>query len=413
MGGGRRHGRFMTQQRVTLGLVSITLLTAGLVPAQPTDFPGFRRPDPLWSVSVGGRYHSGGAGVEFGNLGVIPVTAAALDQNRNYVNGLVTLDALRQAERNAAGNQTSTPGGRYQTTTTDADNNVSVTGDFVSFTPGFARDWAYSDASQVGADGRIAFDRYGAVSRGGTVAATESDSSVGFDLDMTRRLGKLGTRWEWGITGGLGLSEVRAESTGTVVSDLRRLRDFYVVRDGVAPDAPYDAPTFIDLANPDGTVLVANGFETTRPLSQDPVAREDGIVPGGTTINGRWKVDGAYFLVRLGPSLRGRLTERLGVSFSAGLAAGYVGTTFSAEESFQPPGATQPANYTAEDDGNDLLVGFYGSANVEFWITPATGLYVGASFESLDTYDQSLEGRRVKIDIGEGVAVRAGIVYRF
>ena len=58
-------------------------------------------------------------------------------------------------------------------------------------------------------------------------------------------------------------------------------------------------------------------------------------------------------------------------------------------------------------------MGFYGAANVEFWFTPATGLYVGASFESLDTYNQGLEGRRVDIDIGEGLAVRAGIVYRF
>ena len=395
---------------VTLGLISITLLTAGLTPAQPA---GFRRPDPLWSVSVGGRFHSGGAGVDFGNLGTIPVEVAALDQNRNYSNGLVTLDALRAGERNATGGQTSTPGGRYRTTSTDADNNVSVTGDFVAFTPGFTRDWAYNDASQVGADGRIGFDRFGAVTRGGTVAATESDASVGFDLDMTRRLGKLGARWEWGITGGIGLSELRAESNGAVVSDLRRLTDFYALQEGVAPDAPYDAPTFIDLANPDGTGLVANGFETTRPLSQDPVARIDGVVAGGTTINGRWQVDGAYFLVRLGPSLRGRLTERIGVSFSAGLAAGYVGTTFSAEESFQPPGATQAATYNAEADGNDLLVGFYGAANVEFWFTPATGLYVGASFESLDTYNQGLEGRRVDIDIGEGLAVRAGIVYRF
>jgi hypothetical protein len=137
------------------------------------------------------------------------------------------------------------------------------------------------------------------------------------------------------------------------------------------------------------------------------------VLASGAQINGEWEIDGAYFLMRLGPSLRGKVTNRIGYAVSGGLAAAYVGSTFNVRESFTPS-ATSSLIQIEEDTTTDTLVfGFYALANAEYWLTETTGLYGGASYESLSDYDQSVGGRTAKVDVGQGVAIRGGVVLRF
>lgn len=402
----------MNPSRRFASVALLSVVSASLAEAQSGAFPQFRRPDPLWSVSIGARHYSGGASVDFGNLGTIPVVAPALDGDRVYANGSVAKDRLRNNEIDGDGKQISTPGERHRTYRTDADGTVTQTGDFVAYQDGFTRDWSYNSASQVTADGRIGMDRYGANSRGASMSA-ESDGGVGFDFNVTRRLGKISPKLEWGLSLGFGLSDLKAESKGTVTSDLRRLTDYYRTIDGTIPTAPYDAPTSIDLLGPDGTVLVRGGLETTTPLGYMPVGREDVLIPNGASVDGEWDIDGAYFLIRLGPTLRAKLTERIGFSVSGGLAAGYIGSTFHARESIRPAGISGTVVYEDETTTDEIVFGYYAMANAEFWMTERTGVYAGASYEGLADYDQKLGDRTATIDIGQGVAIRGGIVLRF
>src|SRR4051812_40657176 len=84
-------------------------------------------------VSIGFRVLSSGGKVTFGNLGnvpfeltVDPVSAGAVD--RAYNNGTVKSDAPRLNEKDANGNQTSTPGTRYGVTGTVTVNKKNPDG---------------------------------------------------------------------------------------------------------------------------------------------------------------------------------------------------------------------------------------------------------------------------------------------
>jgi hypothetical protein len=391
------------------------LLAALASPAlAQTDFSFmFEPPEPRWTVSVGTRYHGGGAGVDFSGLGNIPLRAADLTTGRFYDNGFVNLDQARLNEIDADGNQTSTPGGRYQIFSAPAEDGSTVlVGDFVSYTAGYTRNWNYGNASQVTSDGRIGMDLFGASSGLGTAAA-KSDGSAGFDLALSRRIGKRTRNFEWGVTLGFGLSQLKADAQGSVTADLRRLTDFYRVRGDTIPDAPYGAPSFTDILTPGGEVISPGGFETTIPLTQVPVERIDVLLPGGAVIDGRWQIKGAYFLGRLGPHMRWHLNERMAFSLSAGLAVAYVGTTFTSEESLTPPESNNPISNTEEGEADKVVTGFYFTGNAEYWLRPNTGFYLGASYESLGKFNQTLNGRSAAIDVGEGSTVRTGLMLRF
>ena len=261
-------------------------------------------------------------------------------------------------------------------------------------------------------DGRIGFSVYGATSGQG-VAAAESDSSLGFDLTLSRRLGKRTRNFEWGVTAGFGLSQLKASALGTVTGDLRRLTDYYLIPGGTVPDAPYSAPSFTDIRNGDGEVVSPNGFETSVVIGQDPVERTDTLIPGGAQMDGRWAIEGAYYLGRLGPHLRWRFNERLAFSLSAGVAVAYIGTTFRSEESITPPDSTSEVSVTEEEDADKVVTGFYFTGNAEYWLRDNTGFYLGASYESLGKFNQTLNGRSAAIDVGEGSSVRTGLMLRF
>lgn len=395
---------------------SLAVLVVGLAaPAlAQTDFSFmFEPPEPRWTISVGVRHHGGGSGVNFSGLGNIPVSPASLAEGRFYDNGFVNRDAPRLNEVDENGNQTSPLGGRYQIFSAPAEDGSTVlVGDFRSYTPEYTRNWNYSHGNQVTGDGRIGFDLYGASSGLGTAAA-KSDASQGFDLALSHRLGKRSRNFEWGVTAGFGLSQLKADARGTVTADLRRLTDYYRVLGDTIPTAPYSAPSFSDIRNVDGDVISPGGFEETILLTENPVEQFDVLLAGGALIDGRWQIKGAYYLGRLGPHMRWYFNERLAFSLSAGLAVAYIGTTFSSEESLTPPEGNNPISIAQEEDNDKVVTGFYFTGNAEYWLRDNTGFYLGASYESLGKFNQTLNGRSAMIDVGEGSTVRTGIMLRF
>lgn len=439
--------RFMTLRSLKSLLFLSPLVLPVLLPAQITNSSEEERLEKLMAdsaqwyvpksrVSIGFRMLQSGGKVNFGNLGTIGFDLEVPAQSegrvdRVYDNGAVRVDVLRLEEKDADGNQTTTPGGRYPLITTvelkDDDGNVIgtedvQTGDLLAYTPGLTRNWGYGANSQITADGtRIAMNTYSAVSEGGT-AAKENGMSGGVEFQYVRTLSNPTKRVQWGLLGGITLNGINSKVVGSVTSTLLTRTDYYSLAGNTPPEAPYAAPSFADYLSDEGEVLRAQGLETTVPIGQDIVAHEDTTTPGGIEVNGEWQVKGAYFMVRLGPMVRTQLTNRLAAQASVGYAGAYAGTTYTVRETFQVPdleGVLVGANAGPDFNGIEktsstkFLSGYFADLNLEWAATERTGLFGGVTAQKFDGYDQMVGSRTARIDLGESVGLRGGVSIRF
>lgn len=404
----------MKSPRYLLAGLTLALAPWAAVRAQ-SDIPiQFMVRDTGWTISVGMRATSSLAEVKFGQLGTVPagVTVDINSNQRVYDNGQVFVDAARSTEKDANGNVTTTPFGRYQLFLTNASGAQYVAGDFVAYTPGYTREWAYATPDQVTSDGRIGMSIFSAQSNGASASA-EGDSGGGVEVSLGRRLGRVGNKVEWGINGSIGLTDFNRKASGEVRSTLTVQTDYYRTFGGIVPDAPYTASSFRDLLDADGLLVTAQGYETSTLLDEVSLGRVTTATPGAAVINGDWKIKGSYYLIRLGPSLRAKLTERLAVSMSAGFAGAYVGSTYTAIEALSIPGAARSIDTEEKEDASEFIAGYYAEALGEFWFTPRTGIYAGLTYERLGEYKQVLGGRTAEIDLGGSAGIRIGITTRF
>ncbi|MBL9215254.1 MAG: hypothetical protein JNG83_07250 [Opitutaceae bacterium] len=389
---------------------------------------------PKSSLAVGFRVLSSGAKVSYGNLGSVPFanTAAPLSEgsvSRNYDNGAVLKDSLRDNEKDTNGNQTSTPGGRYTTTSTstvdvkDADGNVigtqdvtTINGDYLSYTPGLTRQWGYGSEAQLQqAAGYVAMSNYRAISEGG-MANKKQGPNGGVEFELTRIIGRISGRIQWGLAAGVALNDINNKVGGSVLSTLVTQTDYYYLNGQTAPTAPYTGPSYVDLLDASGNVITTQGLETTTPISELPTAgmSTETITPGGVTVRGNWQVKGAYFMMRVGPALRAQLTERLGLNASLGVAGAYSGTKYTAVETFDVPNVTDAVVTTTEESSaSKFLSGYYADVNVEWSANERTGLFGGVSAQQFGDYQQTVAGRTALIDLGSAVGIRGGITIKF
>ncbi|SDS54524.1 hypothetical protein [Opitutus sp. GAS368] len=390
---------------------------------------------PRTTVSVGFRVLSSGGKVQFGNLGSVAYTPFATGADRLYDNGAVRADAPRPAEKDANGNVTTTPGGRYPGFTTvtvnvkDANGNnvldasgnpvtqqvTQQSGDFLAYTPGQTRSWNYDAASQLTSDGHVAMSTYSTTSEGAGFLK-KSGASAGVEFQYVYTFSKPANRLQWGLMAGIALNGISSKTAGSVTSTLHTKTDYYSLNGQTAPTAPYTAPSFVDYTGADGTVYTS-GQETTVPLAALPDQQTETATPGGATVNGKWQIKGAYYMLRLGPSLRTQLTPRLGLSASLGLAGAYAGTTYSVTETFQVPdvptvtvGSVVGTEQTTE---SKFLGGYYADLNLDWMANEHTGLFGGFTAQRFGGYDQAVGSRTARIDLGSSVGLRGGISIRF
>lgn len=389
---------------------------------------------PKSTITFGFRLGRSGANVRFGNLGNVPSPQTVPDVTdpslgRIFDNGTVGGDSPRPGEFQLDANgqpvldangrviQTSTPGGRFTTTTIDANLNTIVTSDSLAFTPGLTRAWRINNSNQVQGD-TVAFSNFSAVSEGGTATADDSGSS-GAEVALARHLGKLGKRFEWSLVAGVSLNDLNAKTDGSVLATLNTFTQRFPLNGRTIPEGLLQAPTFNDLLDADGNLIASGGLETTVPLGidPDPALTTETSVPGGATVQGNWQIKGAYFLMRVGPSIRLKMTERLGVNASLGLAGAYSGTRYSVVEMIELPGvddaAPTPVTTVEENSRQKFLPGLYADFNVEWLANRRTGLFGGVSVQQLGDYNQSVGGRTARVDLGNSVGLRGGVSIKF
>jgi hypothetical protein len=270
---------------------------------------------------------------------------------------------------------------------------------------GLSRNWTYLFDSQVTPEGNIAFNSYRTESQGYS-AVRDTDANIGWELGFTRRLGSLGPQTEWGLAGGIGLNDIKAQAAETILARLVRVTDVYSLGGQTPPPAPYSAPSFI--VDSDGNLV-----ETTVPIGAEPLVRTQTEFFNGAEVQGNWRLKGAYFTARLGPMVRAQFGSRFSLYGSAGYAATLAGATLSLEERVQLEEVrTSPALVTERQDSK-LISGFYAEANAEFWLTEVTGFYAGVSYFQRGSFDVEASGRTARVTLDNSTGVQMGVVFRF
>lgn len=380
---------------------------------------------PRSKVTVGFRVLNSGGTVNFSHLGSIPAkfVAPASDGNVNrvYDNGYVLADGPRANEVDANGNQISAPGGRYPIYTILNDGSKIQTGEGLGYEQGLSREWQeYTQAQLDARPGYVALTNYSAASEGGYFQ-NETGITPGVEMEYSRTFGRLSRRIQWGLTTGLALSSISSQTSGAVTSTLNSHTDYYLIH-GTLPDMPVGGHLMPsnDPYIVDSVIVNDAGLETTVPVSQTPDANStDASTPGGATVNGRWTIKGAYFMMKFGPSLHAQFTDNWEMTASAGFAGAYAGSTYTGAETFTvadlPEGAVAGVQDIQQSNATAFLMGYYADLTIEWSANERTALFGGVSAQSLSDYDQTLSntGQMARIDLGTAVGVRGGISIRF
>jgi hypothetical protein len=361
--------------------------------------------------------------VHFGGLGALPVDQTVVPlssgvSSRTYDNGYVNVDAPRANELDGNGIQHSAQGGRYQPTSTDSSGATSITGDYLSYATGLTRVWSYDTPQQASQQpGFIAMSNYSSTSEGG-FADKKQGLNGGVELQYSRVYGKLSKRTDWSLTAGLSLNGITAKTSGIVTSTLNSSTDFYSLNGQTAPTTssttPYVGPTYVNVVDANGNVLLPSGYETTVPISVSPSGPSvPGSVAGGATVTGAWELTGAYYMVKLGPSMHTQLTDNLSLTAGLGLAGAFAGTTYSSVESFTVPNTTKLVQANQISDITKFLGGYYADFNVDWSANERTDIFGGLTLQKLGTYNQAVGAETARVDFGTSFGVRGGLSVKF
>lgn len=391
--------------------------------APPTEIPDFSNLDeyvyePKSTVIIGVR-HLSGAKATFSGQGSLSTTedpgpATGANLTRVYHDGAVRPDARVAPRLDASGNPIIDP--------------QSGTQVFDPIAPdGRTNTWNYTSLGQLTGDGFLAFHTYSATSIDTLERNKKTGTTNGLDLAVSRDMGRVfGTRLTWNLTAGMSVNDLSANTTDSVMAQLRTLTDYYSLYGATPPEPPYSAPSFTTenvldasgnaVVGPDGTIQTVS-TDTTVLLANEPAARDE---PPPTTsdeaMTNRWKLKGAYYTFRAGPTLWVPFSNRFRASVSVGAAVVYAGTNYTVTQTFQPEFGAEITT-TDTSAAYKLLPGYYADATVQFDLTERTGFYAGAVFQSAGSYTQSVTSESAnyttKIDLANQNGVRAGMTIRF
>ena len=287
--------------------------------------------------------------------------------------------------------------------------------------------WTYLDASQVTPTGNIAMHSYSAdiVDTGPRTKST--NNAYGFEVAVARDMGKLATHFEWNLGAGFSLNDFSAGLRTAVPANVIITTDVYSLYGAQAPAAPFSgtsaatSQTVVDangnpILNSDGTVKTVSP-DTVTLLGNEPLSHDVSTpaIDTARVINS-WKLKGAYFTFRAGPTLLLPITEHLRASVSVGAALVYAGTTFTVRQQFTP--ATGDAiNLIESDSANHFLPGYFADANIEYWLTDTAGFYAGAVYQNTGDFKQGVKADTMdfstKVDMSNMSGLRAGINFKF
>ena len=370
-----------------------------------------------------------GAKVHFGNIGQVQPsltsTNAAGQTVYTYTNGSLTIDAARPygafaAEKDVNGNLVPTTNGRYTILGTDANGNPTITVDFLAYQAGQTRYWGFSSLSQISSSNpsQVIMSQYTATSDGASLDGKRKLSS-GVELQLKKQLNSVESKVGFSLAASFSLNSLSSKTAGSVQSTLRLHTDTYATADGVPVPTSLSgtiisAPTFASYSQSDGTVN-PSGLETTVPLLTSPVYSSGDTIVSKTNVNGTWRINGAYYTLRLGPEVNAQVFRNISLNAGAGFSLAYVGTNYNVSETLTVNlyGTDESTTDTEAGTSTKFLTGYYANLGAAWEANERTGFYAGLNYESFGSYTQQLGSRLTKIDLSGTVGFRGGISIKF
>jgi hypothetical protein len=388
----------------------------------PVDIPDFSNLDeyiyePKSTATLGVRRLSGPK-ASFSGQGTIaspqdPGPATGANLARFYHDGSVQPDTRVAPRLDAGGNPA-----------IDPESGIPV---FDPIAPdGRTNTWNYFDNRQVRPDGFIAFHTYSADILPGISRQAAADASMGMELAVIRDMGRLfGTRMSWNLTAGMSVNDISATTSDLVAARLRTLTDLYSLFGHTPPEAPYSAPSSSTTTVTDASgnpVLDDQGnvhlitTDTTVLIGNEPAGRMISTSDDDEAVSNRWRLRGAYFTFRAGPTVWVPISSRFRLSLSAGAALVYAGTNYTVTQTLHPEIGNEVSE-TETSEAYKLLPGYFADATLQFDLTERAGFYAGAVFQSTGSYTQTLDRETAnystRIDLRNQNGVRAGMTIRF
>jgi hypothetical protein len=185
------------------------------------------------------------------------------------------------------------------------------------------------------------------------------------------------------------------------------------------PGAPYSAPSTTTVTGLDSSGnAVTYTIDNTTLLNNRPYSRTlDVVTPDGAEVDGFWQVKGGYYTLRLGPTLRWQFGRHLSVRATVSGTVTFLGLDMEYDELVDDLEAIQPlrAGGITETE-KDLVYGYYGALDVEYWLTDRTGFFAGVTIE--ETGDDVVltagsAGRQAVVELPSGTGFRVGISVQF
>jgi hypothetical protein len=380
----------------------------------PEEIPDFSRLDeyiyvPKSTMSLGTRLFLNGPKTSYSGQGAIPSDVGPLadprvpNVSRTYEDGDVLPDA------------------RSVPTT----SGVGETGSAPVPSDGRTNSWSYLNNSQVLPNGDIAFHVYSGEVTDTAVQSIDAKSSVGLELILDRDMGKLGKHFKWSMTVGLSLADIHSSTYANVATTQTTITDTYDLYGQVPPAAPFTSPSAVSqsVLNSSGQPVSTTGAATSTQeadqvilLGNHPISET--VTPIQTTSENRYFIEGAYYTLRIGPTLIFPMGQHFKLTASVGPDLIYSGSEYNVLEDLiyatNEPGLTQ----LYQKENTKILPGYYADVNLRYDMTETAGIYVGGIYQGAGSYSQSISSGpgtsyTTKIDFQSEQGVKGGLTVRF
>ena len=272
--------------------------------------------------------------------------------------------------------------------------------------------------------GDIAFHAYA-----GNVTDTAShsingESNAGVELILDRDMGKLGKRFSWSLTAGFSIADIHSSVYLGVPTTLTTLTDEYDLFGQIPPAAPYASPTSSSqtVYNSAGVAVAGSGSSTqTQSVNQVillgnvPLSRT--ITNTDITTTNRYFIEGAYYTLRMGPTIDMPVWNHFKLNVSAGPMLIYSGSILNVLSDLNiATGENFTDLYTKEN--SKILPGYYVDVDLQYQLTDTAGFYMGGVFQSAGSYKQTVPSGTSTaytstIDFGSQEGVKGGLTVRF
>lgn len=391
----------------------------------PEEIPNFNQLDeyvyvPKSTLSLGARFLLRGPKTSYSGQGSIPstvnpgddTTVAVPNISRTYIDGTVSPDARTVTVNTGLGGTISVPitsDGR--TNSWSYDNSGTIL-------------WNYgANGTQLLPNGNLAFHTYSAEVTDTGSHQRAADANAGVELILDRDMGKLGKHFKWSLTAGFSIADIHSSIYASVPTTLTTLTDTYDLFGQVPPPAPFTSPFTgtQTVYNSIGLPVSGNGSTQSQSINQVillgnvPLSRTE--IPTYTSTINRYFIEGAYYTLRLGPTLMMPMGSHFTLNVSAGPTIIYSGSVTNVLEDL---------NIATGEDFTDLyskqnskiLPGYYVDVNLQYQLTDTAGFYMGGVYQGAGSYTQTVasgpgSSYTSRIDFGSQEGFKGGMTVRF